>query len=85
MAENKNMELNDEMMAKATGGENDSEGMLFNIGDRVSWQRESGWSYGTIMDWDIEGFSYKVLVDSGFPSEGELIVKHARNLYPVDM
>lgn len=85
MAENKNMELSDEMMANAAGGTDSSEDNLFKIGDRVTWETYQGWSYGTIEDWDIEGFSYKVLVDPGCPNEGELIVKHAKNLLPIDM
>ncbi len=36
MAENKNMELNDEMMAKATGGEGEEAAPnKYNVGDKV--------------------------------------------------
>ena len=36
MADNKNMELNDEMMAKATGGEGSEANYRFSIGDSVT-------------------------------------------------
>ena len=32
-----------------------------------------------------DGFCNYVLVDSGCPSGGEITIKHARNLYPMDM
>jgi hypothetical protein len=85
MTDNKNMELNDEMMSDAAGGEFGLKGTIFHVGDRVSWDNNHGWSFGTIVKIDKDGFCHYVLVDPGYPSEGETIVKHARNLHPVDM
>ncbi len=49
MADNKNMELDDEMMANASGGTDEAPGSnpRFNVGDRVTF--ELNYNDGTIM------------------------------------
>ena len=85
MADNKNMELNDEMLANAAGGDGNSEQKKFFVGDRVTWLANYGWAYGTIVEIDDAGFCHKVLVDQGLPNAGKIVNKHARNLFPIDM
>ena len=89
MSENKNIELNDEQMAQASGGKGLLINHQFNIGDRVTWSWDNGtntgWSYGTIKAWESEGFSCRILVDQGCPDGGKIITKHLRNLHPLDM
>ena len=52
MADHKNMELNDEMMARATGGMGDTPPieLKFHIGDRVRMKEDPGHGEGTVID-----------------------------------
>ena len=89
MAENKNVELNDEMMADAAGGKRASGDKKFFVGDRVAWSWDNGTdcgtSFGTIVEADANYFSYRVLVDPNCHDGGKIVNKHGRNLEPVDM
>lgn len=66
MSENKNIELNDDMMAKATGGTGDKRSAQFKVGDRVR-QKSDKWhalcGFGTIievMDYEYANASYRI-------------------------
>ncbi len=52
MADNKNMELNDEMMLRATGGTGDTPPieLKFHIGDRVRMKGNPERGEGTVID-----------------------------------
>ena len=80
MADNKNMELNDEMMAKATGGNGvPSSENKFNVGDTVHWQKHEDWGEGVVtsMYWQDITWIYTV----SFASIGEEVEVFERGLY----
>ncbi len=81
MADNKNMAIDDEMMANATGGTSDpSDNPKFNIGDRVTF--ELNYNDGSVMitgsvksyKWSsfFDTWQYDILADNdpfGHPEE----------------
>ena len=67
MVDNKNMELNDEMMAKASGGsEEPTSENKFNIGDHVHWQDHENLGEGEVTDlhWNGHAWWYTVFFAS---------------------
>lgn len=68
MADNKNMELNDEMMAKASGGTSEpTSDHLFNVGDRVYIKGKEEIGTLTIISyyWAGRWWMYNVRWDDG--------------------
>ena len=80
MADNKNMELNDEMMKQATGGTLvPSSENKFNVGDHVHWQNHEDWGEGEVisMYWQDITWVYTI----SFASIGEEVEVFERGLY----
>ena len=88
MTETKNMALNDDMMAKATGGSSEpTSDPKFNIGDRVTF--ELNYNDGSVMitgsvksyHWSsfADTWQYDILADNdpfGHPEENNIYEKH---------
>ena len=78
MADNKNMELNDDMMAKAAGGKFEPI-TPYNIGDRVLIRGSEGEAYGTIVQVYVHD-EYMVSYDVQLDNEGSLVPGIPHNL-----